>query len=182
MVLPQLSHRTRQEQQSWAPRATGNPQAAWRQVPGWDGCFTTWSEGARGREPSCIAKAGWNQHMPAAPSQEQGHLGGPWCGPCRFCMHAAIYVSNPQPTIVLNLYYSSIDVLGKIFLSLCALCWALQDKYWPLQPHWFMWALLSSCDGRCDWKDALHSHPRSHAVCSGQPGFLISLLDPYAAL
>lgn len=82
----------------------------------------------------------------------------------------------------LNLYYSSIDVLGKIFLSLCALCWALQDKYWPLQPCWFTWALLSSCDSRCDWKDALHSHPRSHVVHSGQPGFLISLLDPYAAL
>lgn len=36
----------------------------------------------------------------------------------------------------------------------------------------------SSCDGRCDWEDALHSHTWSDVVHSGQPGVLNLLVGP----
>lgn len=112
--------------------------------PRLEGYFITWGEAAGGTEPSYLAEDGWDQHMPASPSQEL-LWGMPWrtmvwalqvLHACRnLCLKPTDYNS-------LNLYYSSMDMLKKMFLSLCALCWALQDTYWPLQHYWFMWALL----------------------------------------
>lgn len=147
------------------------------------GCFTIWGEAARGREPSCLAKDGWNQHMPAAPPQEL-LWGMPWRTMvwALQVLHACRDLSlKPTASNNLNLYYSSIDMLGECFFHSvpCAELYKTNiDLYSPTSSRGLC---SSSCDGRCDWEDALHSHPYQMWSIQVSQGFLISLLDPYAA-
>lgn len=99
MVLPQVSHRTRQEKQSWAPQATGNPQAAWRQVPGWEDVSQLEVRLQEGESHFVLPRMDGTSTCSQLPpkSFSGGRPGGSWSGhwrshPCRnLCLKLTAY-------------------------------------------------------------------------------------------